>query len=99
MKELIENQLWAFGFLPMLSALEALEWEEDFETCHIIMEVLSERSEKFGIELPTRFNEDAIAKMKIAFMVNFDLSGEIAFKNNWWYAEQIISKIKKFKKG
>ena len=93
MKEVIENQLWAFGFLPLLSVLEILEREEDFETCNLILQVLDEHSQRLGIEIPTKYSDDAIAEMKIAFMAAFGLSGDVAFSNNWYYAEKNMEAI------
>lgn len=93
MRRLIESQLWAYGFVPLLIVLDRAESEEEYEVCNIILEVLAEHSKKYDFEIPTKFSQEAVALMKINFMTMFNLSGDITAKNNELYADEIIFKI------
>jgi len=91
--DLIEKHLWAFGFLPLLLVMEIFENEEEYECCNDILKVLNRHSKKYGCYIPKKYSQEAIIQMKINFMSDFGLSGDIAYNNNAWYAAEILYKI------
>lgn len=93
MKKLIEKQLWAFGFLPLLLVIEILEDEEQYELCGLIHDILEEHSKKFEFKIPDKYCPDAVLQMKQNFIDMFGLSGDIAYQNNASYANDILNKI------
>jgi hypothetical protein len=94
-KEFIEKQLFSFGFLPLLLVMEILQDEEKYELCSIILQVLNEHSEKYGFYIPKQFTDQAVEEMKYNFMKYHNLSGDIAYYNNPWYAANILTEIRK----
>lgn len=97
MEQLLTLELYKYGFLPLLVVLERIEQQNEYEICSCILNILKTQSEKFDIELPTKFDGTAVAIMKIAFMINHNLSGEIAYANKDIYADEIIKSINNFK--
>jgi hypothetical protein len=94
-KKFIEQQLLAFGFLPMLLVMEILQDEEKYELCAIILEVLNEHSKKYEFTIPKHFNDQAVEEMKYNFMKYFNLSGETAYNNNPLYASTTLTALGK----
>lgn len=47
------------------------------------------------MDIPKKYNQEAISVMKINFIVQHNLSGNIAFTNNEYYTEEIMSIINK----
>lgn len=94
-KKLIEDKLFSFGFLPLLLVMEILQDKEKYELCSIIMEVLQEHSTKYNFYIPTKFNAESIELMKYNFMKYHNLSGDIAYNNNAFYAAEIIYEMEK----
>ena len=94
-KNIIEERLWAFGFLPLLVVMEVMQEEEEYEICGVILDVLRKHSDKFKIDIPTHFTVGAVMKMKEAFKKNFNLSGNIAYNNNAFYAMEIVLDLEK----
>jgi hypothetical protein len=88
----IKDCLRLYGFLPLLLVLEQLEDDENFDLCNSILVVLKEHEKKYNIEIPTKYNEYAINKTKQYFM-ELNLSGEIAIKNNNFYASEILKRL------
>lgn len=96
MKKLIDKLLFTYGFLPMVTVIEKLEKEEDYETCVVIYNAIQELSLKIGWLIPTRYDEHAVGFMKANFN-EFGLTGEITLLNNPYYAELVYSEINNFK--
>ncbi|MDD5358373.1 MAG: hypothetical protein PHX80_04450 [Candidatus Nanoarchaeia archaeon] len=94
-KKFIEQQIFAFGFLPLLLVMEILQDEEKYELCAIILQVLNEHSEKYGFVIPKQFSEQAVEEMKYNFMKYYNLSGDITYRNNTWYAANILTGLGK----
>jgi hypothetical protein len=95
MEKLIRRELFKYGFLPLLLVLEQMEKWEEYEVCTAIVNVIKEHSEIYEVELPTKFDAEAIAQMKIYFMSEYGLSGDIAEANSKYYAIDIIKDIQK----
>ena len=92
-EELIRKCIFSFGFLPMLLVMEILAKDEEYEWCRIIQKVLNKHSDKYDLEIPKKYSGEAVAQMKINFMLSHGLSGETAESNNPYYADEIIKKI------
>ena len=97
MEEVIQDELYKYGFLPLLIVLERMEEVEDYEVCKAIINVLKKTNTRLDIDLPTKLDGEAIAQMKITFMTKFNLSGNIAYNNSEWYADEIVKEIEKQK--
>lgn len=73
--ERLKSQYQQLGFLAYLYLLRELEEEERYEECAIIMRVLKtyeaemspQAKDLLGGGIPTRYNEDAIARFKALF--------------------------------
>jgi hypothetical protein len=98
MQSVIRKELFKYGFVPILIVLERMEKLEEYEICFIILQTLIIHSGKYDLDLPTKLNGEAIAQMKIYFMTEFNLSGDIAYKNSEHYADEIMKEIEKQKK-
>ena len=69
----------------------------EYEICNTILNTLKEHSEKYDLDLHTKLDGTAVAQMKIAFMTKFNLSGDIAYSNSEYYADEIMRAINKQK--
>ena len=92
-QETIEDNLFSFGFLPLLLVMKIYQDKEKYELCSIILKVLNEHSQKYKFKIPARYNADAIEEMKYNFMKHHNLSGNITEYNHAWYAAKIITEI------
>lgn len=97
MEQLLTLELYKYGFLPLLVVLERMAQKDEFEICSNIVNVIKTQNEKFDLDLPTKFDGTSVAIMKIAFMINHNLSGEISYANKDIYADEIIKSINNFK--
>lgn len=88
----IEKMLFSYGFLPLLVALNHYEELEQYEVCGYILKGLNLVQRRFDLEIPKRYNKDAVADMKQAFN-KLGYSGDIALKNTPFYAKEIIDKL------
>lgn len=95
LEKLLRRELFKYGFLPMLIVLERREEVQHFETCKTIIDVLKKHGEDYGYDIPTRYDGMAIAEYKLAFMTQFNLSGDIAVANSESYANEIELEINK----
>ena len=95
MKKVIELELFKYGFFPLLLVVERMEKLEEYNICILILNILKQHSEKYDLELPTKVDGEAVAQMKIYFMTQFNLSGDIAYKNSGYYANEIMMAIEK----
>ncbi len=97
MRRTIQIELFKYGFYPMLLVVERFAKEEDYEMCQLIIDVIEEHNQKYELNLPTRLGEDAVNYLKLAFMVNHNLMGDIAYRNSERYAEDIMNAINEAK--
>lgn len=89
----IEKYLFSFGFLPLLLVMEVFQQGEKYEWCAIILKVLRKYSDKYGFNIPEKYNKDAIEEMKYNFWKYHNLSGDVAEKNTPYYAAEIYNDI------
>ena len=97
MEKVIRNELFKYGFVPLLIVLERLERLGEYDICMIITDTIRKHNEEYDSDIPTVLNGEAIAMMKIAFMTKFNLSGDIAYSNREHYADEIMKAIDKKK--
>ncbi len=70
---------------------------EDYEMCQLIISVIEDHNQKYELNLPTRLGESAVNYLKLAFMVNHNAMGEIAYSNSENYADDIMNTINEAK--
>lgn len=99
MKELIKENLFKYGFYPLLIVLKRMEDKSEYSICALIKEVIEEHNLKYKLELPTKLSFKAVIEMKIAFMLNFNLMGDIAYKNSEYYADEIEKSINLYERA
>jgi len=96
LKKLLQKELFKYGFLPLLIVMERMATIEEYEVCKMIMRVIKDHNKKYDLDLPTKLDGNAVAEMKIYFMTEFNLSGDIAYNNSQEYANCIQESIKEF---
>jgi len=95
MDKVIRNELFKYGFFPLLIVLERMEALEEYDICTAIINTLKKQNEEFDLDMPTKLDGTAVAQMKIVFMSKFNLSGDIAYANSGYYADEICLSIEK----
>jgi len=98
LKALLQKELFKYGFLPLLIVMERMATIEEFEVCKMIMRVIKDHNKKYDLDLPTKLDGSAVAEMKIYFMTEFNLSGDVSYNNSQEYANCIQESIKEFYK-
>jgi hypothetical protein len=98
LEKVLQTELFKYGFLPMLIVLERMEQLDEFEICTAIVSMLNKHNQEFGIDIPTKYDGMAVAEYKLAFMTQFNLSGEVAYANRDFYADEICLALQNFKK-
>ena len=93
MDKIIETYLLRYGFLPVLICVERLCEREDYLLCHDILKTIKGFNEKYDLDIPTEITTESIANMKLEFMVNHNLMGDIAYANREHYADTIMNEI------
>lgn len=94
LKSLLQKELFKYGFLPLLIVMERMAILGEFEICKVILQVIQDHNKKYDTDLPTKLDGSAVAEMKIYFMTEFNLSGDIAYNNSQEYANKIQESIK-----
>ena len=92
-KEKLSKNFLKYGFLPYVYLLEELQAEEQYELCAIVLQVVQEKNEKFDLQLPTHYNDEAIA-IFLREMRNSPNKGYIALRNIPYYADELKQLIK-----
>ena len=94
-KSILESQFMYYGFLPFVYLIREFEQEERYEDCKLIVEIIKDKSEKFDVHLPTKYDKESIDLFFTEFQ-NSKNKGEIAFKNIPFYADKIRCSIAGF---
>lgn len=94
LKKLLHKELFKYGFLPLLIVMERMAILGEFEICNVILQTIKDHNKKYNLDLPTKLDGSAVAEMKIYFMTEFNLSGDIAYNNSQEYANNIQESIK-----
>lgn len=89
LKKLLHKELFKYGFLPLLIVMERMAILGEFEICNVILQTIKDHKKKYNLDLPTKLDGSAVAEMKIYFMTEFNLSGDIAYNNSQEYANNI----------
>ena len=92
-KEKLSKNFLKYGFLPYVYLLEELQVEEQYELCAVVLQVVQEKNEKWGLQLPTHYNDEAIA-IFLREMRNSPNKGYIALQNIPFYAGELKQLIK-----
>lgn len=61
LKEKMYKLQMKYGFLPYLMLMQECEDREQYEVCAIILDVLQANNKKYGLDIPTKYNDEAIA--------------------------------------
>lgn len=91
-KQKLSKNFLKYGFLPYVYLLGELQEEEQYELCAVVLQVVQEKNIKFDLQLPTHYNDEAIA-IFLKEMRNSPNKGYIALRNIPHYAEEIKSII------
>lgn len=94
----IIREIFKYGVLPMLYVLQILEENDDFEMCQTVLNVLNDHCEKYDIDIPRKYNEEAVVSIRITFMEKFNLTGDNAYANIDFCASEILYAIDNFQR-
>lgn len=92
-KEKLSKNFLKYGFLPYVYLLEELQEEEQYELCAVVLQVVQEKNIKFDLQLPTHYNDEAIA-LFLKEMRNSQNKGYISLQNIPHYANELKELIK-----
>lgn len=84
----LHKHLMSFGFMPFLYLIDKFEKQNDFEKCKLLYDTLNKYSKKYGLELPTKYDDNAILFFRKSF-AEFGMTGETALANTPYYAIRI----------
>ena len=93
-KTYIRTNFMRYGFFPFLYLMDEYEKEGKYELCGCIYDVIKEKSDKFDMDIPTKFNDEAREIFIMAFRSSSS-RGNIALENMPFYANEIREHINK----
>jgi len=96
--ETLQNLQFRFGLLPIVASCKILLRFEQYELIHSINEFLKESNFDFDHIEAQEDVEMAIVSIKIHFMVNHGLTGDIYEKNLPFYVMDVLGELKQFYK-
>ena len=82
-------QIFKFGIISVLNALEYFENCENYEECQKIINAIKLQSDLIGEELSTRLDEKTIKDVAEAYK-KFNITSDFALKSSKYYATLII---------
>ncbi len=92
----VQTEFFKYGFLPMLICMERFLYREQYELCESILYNIKKLNTKYDLDIPAKISPQAVVNMKLSFMINFNLSGDVAYKNSEYYANEIELSLFKF---
>ncbi|WP_187260769.1 hypothetical protein [Pontibacter beigongshangensis] len=84
--------MFKYGFLTLAALIKELEDQEEYEECRIIYEVMREQGRRFNMQLPTTYDEKAIAYFKKE-MRSLGYEPEVSLYNLPEYVQMLKSEL------
>ena len=95
----LENMLSSFffehGYVTYLLLLDMLEEAEEYAKCQSIINVLQEKSEKYGIQIPTKLDRNIESQFYPTASKITGKDGNMAAKSTLEQAEKLFNFINK----
>ena len=92
------QQIWKYGFCPLLLLMAMYEQEQKFEECEFILQALKLHYQEYDLKFPLKFTEQAIEDYMQGFWKH-GLSGKEAVNNLPVYAHEIEQTLIKYEKA
>lgn len=93
-KRAYSKSLYLYGFITLCYLIDKYEKEQKFEECEIIYKVIKDNNKSKKLDLPTKYNKQAIKYFADALIDHFGIITHYTISNLKFYVTEVESLVK-----